>query len=371
MHRTGVTELSLHGGKAPRWLFSRMVKLADAITAIIVDEYGAKELIQRLSDPYFFQALSCVLGFDWHSSGTTTVTCSALKLAMKPQEHGIAVAGGKGSTSRKTLVEIPQIGELFNLPDSQIDNIKYASRMSAKVDNTAIQAGYPLYHHCIFITDDSNWCVVQQGMNTQIGKARRYHWLSETFKTFVEEPHTAIVGETIHEQVLDMTSKQSEDCRKVSTDLVKDNPQHLKALLSDKPLNQETLLKWLPENKKTPTPQHLNLFRSVNWNTLMKAYQSQPRNYEELLSLKGIGPSTVKALAMISGLIYGKPPSWKDPVKYSFTFGGKDGIPYPVNRKSMDEATSFLRKVVDETKTEKKEKTQALKRLQKYSPFTE
>jgi hypothetical protein len=289
---------------------------------------------------------------------------------MKPQEHGIAVAGGKGSTSRKTPFEIPQIGDLFNLSDSQIDNMKYASRMSAKVDNTAIQAGYQLYHHCIFITEDSNWCVVQQGMNPQLGTARRYHWLSGTFKTFVEEPHTAIVGETIHKQVLDMTSKLSEDCRKISTDLVKDNPQHLKTLLSDKPLNQETLLKWLPESK-TPPPQHLNLLRSVNWNTLMRAYQAQPKNYEELLSLKGIGPSTVKALAMISGLIYGKPPSWKDPVKYSFTFGGKDGIPYPVNRKSMDEATNFLRKVVDETKTETKEKTQALQRLQKYNPFTQ
>ncbi len=370
MHKTGVTELSLHGGKAPRWLFNRMVKLADVIIAIIVEEHGTKELIQRLSDPYFFQALSCVLGFDWHSSGTTTVTCSALKLAMKPQEHGIAAAGGKGSTSRKTPIEIPQIGNLFNLPDPKTDSIKYASRMSAKVDNTAIQAGYQLYHHSIFITENGDWTVIQQGMNSQVRKARRYHWLSGTFKTFVDEPHTAIVGETVHEQVLDMTAKQSEECRKISTDLVRDNPIHLKPLLSDKPLNQETLLKWLPEGE-APPPKHLNLLRSVNWSALMRAYQSQPKNYEELISIKGIGPSTVKALAMICGLIYGKPPSWKDPVKFSFAFGGKDGIPYPVNRKSMDEATNFLRKVVDESKIETKEKTKALKRLTNYNPFSE
>lgn len=370
MQKTGVTELSLHGGKAPRWLFNRMVKLADVITAIIVEEYGPKEVIQRLSDPYFFQALSCVLGFDWHSSGTTTVTCSALKLALKRQEHRIAVAGGKGLTSRKVLTEIPQIGEFFDISDQKIDSLKYASRMSAKVDNTAIQAGYQLYHHCIFITDSGEWSVVQQGMNPEFRKARRYHWLSGTFKTFVEEPHTAIVGETIHKKVLDMTSKQSEECRKISTDLVKDNPQHLKSILSEKPLNQETLLKWLPQ-PETPPPQHLNLLKTVNWNALMKAYQAQPKNYEELIFLRGIGPSTVKALAMISGLIYGKPPSWKDPIKYSFTFGGKDGVPYPVNQKSMDEATNFLKKVVEETKIETKEKTQALKRLIKYNPFTE
>ena len=370
MHRTGVAELSLHGGKAPRWLFSRMVRLADAIVAIIVDEYGTKELIERLSDPYFFQALSCVLGFDWHSSGTTTVTCSALKLAIKPEEHGVAVAGGKGATSRKTPIEIPRIGETFNLSGSKVDRIRYASRMSAKVDNAAIQAGYQLYHHCIFITENGEWSVVQQGMNPQARKARRYHWLSGRFKTFVEEPHTAIVGETVHNRVLDMTSKQSEECRRISTDLVNDNPRHLKALLSDKPLNQATLHKWLSESEPTP-PKHLNLLRSVNWNALMRAYQSQPKNFEELLSIRGIGPSTVKALAMISGLIYGKPPSWRDPVKYSFTFGGKDGVPYPVNRKAMDEATAFLRGVVDEAKTEAKEKTEALKRLRRFNPFHE
>ncbi len=370
MYRAGVAELPLHGGKAPRWLFGRMVKLADAIVSIIIDEYGTRELIQRLSNPFFFQALSCVLGFDWHSSGTTTVTCSALKLAMKPVEHGVAVAGGKGSTSRKTPLEIPQIGELFNLSEAKVEDLKYASRMSAKVDNTAIQAGYQLYHHCIFITEEGDWSVIQQGMNPEIRKARRYHWLKGTFKTFVEEPHTAIVGEVSHENVLDMTSRQSEECRKISTDLVNDNPQHLKTILSDKPLNQETLLKWVPQSKVS-LPLRLNLLSGVNWKALMKAYQTQPKNYEELLSLRGIGPSTVKALAMISGLIYGKPPSWKDPVKYSFTFGGKDGVPYPVNKKSMDEATAFLKKVVEEAKTESKEKTQALKRLQQYAPFTE
>ncbi len=104
MMRTGTAQLPLHGGKAPRYLFDRMVKLAREVSLIIVDQYGTLELMRKLSDPYWFQAFGCVLGYDWHSSGVTTVVCGALKEAWKPiwNETGLYIAGGKGGTSRKT-----------------------------------------------------------------------------------------------------------------------------------------------------------------------------------------------------------------------------------------------------------------------------
>ncbi|MBS7625306.1 DUF763 domain-containing protein, partial [Candidatus Bathyarchaeota archaeon] len=153
MRRTGLTELPLHGGKAPQWLVERMIKLAKGISTIIIDEYGPETFLQRISDPYWFQAFGCVLGYDWHSSGLTTVVTGVLKTALKSENLGVAVCGGKGKASRETLSEIVRIGEVFNLSTSKIESLQYASRMSAKVDNTAIQAGYPLYHHAFFVTE--------------------------------------------------------------------------------------------------------------------------------------------------------------------------------------------------------------------------
>jgi hypothetical protein len=103
-HRTGTANLPLHYGKAPRWLFDRMTKLAREITIAITVEFGPEEMLRRLSDPFWFQAFGCVLGYDWHSSGVTTTVCGALKEGIKGLETdlGLFVAGGKGKTSRKT-----------------------------------------------------------------------------------------------------------------------------------------------------------------------------------------------------------------------------------------------------------------------------
>lgn len=189
MQRTGVAELPLHHGHPPRWLVTRMTGMAHEITTIIVDEYGRNELLRRVSDPYWFQALGCVLGFDWHSSGVTTVLTGVLKKAIKPDMHGLAVCGGKGRTSKRAPEEIGQIGEQFGLSTARIEALQHASRMSAKVDNAAIQAGYQLYHHAFFVAESGDWAVVQQGMSDRDRTARRYHWLSEHVQSFVVEPH--------------------------------------------------------------------------------------------------------------------------------------------------------------------------------------
>ncbi len=368
MPRTGIANLPLHSGKAPRWLFKRMVLLSKGITEVIIYEYGKDEFFKRISDPFWFQALSCVLGFDFHSSGTTTVTCGALKEAIDPQEFGFAITGGKGKASRKTIEEIEQIGEFYNLSTTTIKELQYSSRMAAKVDNTTVQDGYNLYHHVFIFSENGKWLVIQQGLNDETSYARRYHWFSDQVENFVCEPHNAIIGDNRQEKVLDMTAKQSISAQKISVDLINDNPLHLKHDWAEltRPENQQTLDNWLYSQQNKQPPEHLDMPRTINWQKMKEIYDFQPKNYEELLAMKGVGPNTVRALALISDLIYGEKPSWKDPVKYSFTVGGKDGIPYPVDRKAMDESTEIIRQGIIQAKIGNKDKLRAIERLHNF-----
>jgi len=370
MPKTGVANLPLHPGKAPRWLFKRMVLLSKGIVEVIIYEYGRDEFLRRISDPFWFQALSCVLGYDWHSSGTTTVTCGALKEAIDPEKFGLAIAGGKGKASRKTLSEVEKIGELYNLSTSSIDELQYSSRMAAKVDNTAIQDGHNLYHHVLIFSENGKWAVIQQGMNSETNYARRYHWLSETVKNFVCEPHNAIIGENSQEKVLDMTAKQSIPTQKTSVDLVNDNPNHLKRDWAELtlPHNQRTLDNWMQPNQNSRPIEYLHMPRSINWSKMTEIYDFQPKNYEELLSIKGVGPNTIRALALISDLIYGEKPSWVDPIRFTYAHGGKDNVPKPVDLPTYSKSIKFLENALKQAKIGDKNKLHAIKRLRNYSP---
>ncbi|MDH7563897.1 MAG: DUF763 domain-containing protein [Candidatus Bathyarchaeota archaeon] len=370
MHRAGVASLPLHYGKAPRWLVTRMCKLAREMTTIITQEYGAEAFLSRISDPFWFQALGCVLGYDWHSSGVTTVLTGVLKQAVTPEEHGIAVCGGKGNASRQTPKEILKIGDKFSFSTQEITRLQYASKMSAKVDNTAIQAGYPLYHHSFFVTEKKKWAVVQQGMCLQDRTARRYHWISDNVQSFVVEPQNAIIGETRRQTALDMTAKESEACRKTSVGIAKEPPNRTMSLIAAvEPSVQRTLQDWLPESsKRTLSARTLVMPRKTNWKVLRQIYEFQPRNYEELLAIRGVGPATIRGLALVAELIYGDRPSWKDPVKYSFAYGGKDGVPYPVDRESMDKSIQMLKLAVQEAKVGNNEKMRSLRRLRQFVP---
>lgn len=364
MRRTGFAELPLHHGHVPFWLLNKMKKLSRQILTIIINEHGQEELLKRISSPHWFQAFGNVIGMDWHSSGITTTVCAVLKSVTKPEEHGLGIAGGKGKHSRKSPNEIEKISEIFNLSTKKTDSLKYSSKMSAKVDNTVIQSGYPLYQHAFFVTEKGRWAVVQQGLNSEDRTARRYHWLSDNVKSFVEEPHDAIVGDKIKENVLNLTAKKSEGCRKISTDLVKDGPRRIKKDLSSlRPRYQRELSEFFGKMGKGFCVDTLRMPRRVNWKALERAYDFQPKNYEELIGINGIGPSTVRGLALVSEIIYGKTASWKDPCKFSFAYGGKDGVPRPIDRKAMDESISFLRDLLEQSKLDKKERLNALKRL--------
>lgn len=369
MRRTGIVNLPLHGGKAPRWLFNRMVKLAKCITLFLIEEFGGtEEFIKRISDPYWFQALSCVLGFDWHSSGTTTTTCGALKTALQNSEIGISVTGGKGRFSRKTLSEIELNGNNFSLSTKKIDALKYASKLSAKVDNSCIQDDYQLYHHSFFFTEEGDcWAVIQQGLNSSNRYARRYHWSSEIIVSFVEEPHTGICGDKIEEHVLDLTAKQSQETRQTSLDLIRDNPKHLQKyfrepgqkLLSDYSDNVEI---YTMPSRHPILPIDLG---KKDWEVLQTAFEINPTCYEELVAIRGMGAKKLRALALISNLIFGTQASWKDPIKYSFAHGGKDGFPFPVNKEVYDNSIQTLKDAIDNFASSK-EKYSAIKRLESF-----
>ena len=365
LKRTGVTNLPLHYGKAPRWLVFRMQKLAKEMVTIMVDEYGVNKFLRRVSDPFWFQALGCVLGYDWHSSGVTTVLTGVLKTAINKTQLGVTVCGGKGKTSRKTPAEIVQLGEKYSFSERKIDSLLYASKMSAKVDSGAVQAGYPLYHHAFFVTEGGEWAVIQQGINTNDKSARRYHWLSENVENFVVEPHDAVIGDMKKDVVLDMTARESEGCRKTSTDIVNENPKKLKkTLLSIRPVHQTSLQEWIPQPVGNEfAVEAFSLPLNLNWNTVKRVYDFQPKNYEELLCIKGVGPATVRALALVSDMVYGEKPCWEDPIKFSFCVGGKDGIPYPVDRKTYDETIEILGNAIKQAKVGNKDKLNALKQL--------
>ncbi|GBE55390.1 hypothetical protein BMS3Bbin15_01564 [archaeon BMS3Bbin15] len=359
--RTGVAELPLHNGKAPRWLFSRMVRLSESVLDYMSYEYNQRELLLRISNPFWFQALSCALGFDWHSSGTTTTTLGALKQACKPEEHGIAFAGGKGKASMRTKEEIGNFGDIFNLPSVKIESMRRASKLATKVDNSCLQDGYQIYHHSFILTEKGEWAVVQQGMMAEKKYARRYHWLGLKTKSFIEEPHEAILCDKKEEKALDMTSRKSEEARKASIDLANDGIKRLNRIIT----GQRSLDEFT--HPEIHFPERHGIHRvdisPAGWKALKIAGEIQPENYEELISISGLGAKTIRALALLSELLFGTEASWKDPVKYSFAHGGKDGIPYPVDTKTYDETIDVLKNALQEAKVGKGEKYKALERL--------
>ncbi len=356
--RTGTAHLPLHGGQAPRWLFSRMVALSREIVRVMVEEFGPVEVLERLSDPHWFQSLGCVLGFDWHSSGLTTTTTAALKEAVKGREAdlGLFVAGGKGATSRKTPAEIAAAAERHSIA-RPAEELVYASRLSAKVDNTAVQDGYQIYHHSFFFTPAGEWAVVQQGMNEGTGWARRYHWLSRNVSDFVCEPHAAVVSDQRGQQVLNLVAEESEGARKTAALLSAEKPEKLVA-----ELKQAQELSLPGRHGILVADIRPESFRR----TLLKTYEHPPADFEALLGRAGVGPKTMRALALIADLVYGARASTRDPATFSFAHGGKDGIPYPVDRATYDRSIEMLREAVNRAKVADRERLSALKRLARY-----
>jgi hypothetical protein len=332
-----------------------MTNLAREIILALASEFSTEEILRRFSDPYWFQSFGCILGFDWHSSGLTTTVLGATKQGIKglERELGLFIAGGKGTAARKIPEQIESVGEKISLGTKKLI---YASRMSAKVDNSALQDGYQLYHHSFIFTQKGRWTVIQQGMNTLDKTARRYHWLGDTIRDFVVEPHTAICCNRQHTS-LNMVAVESEDARQISTVIARENPEKILKTLTSLKLTKSHNVRLSDVN-----PKKLHTI-------LLKTYEQQPVDFENLLGMSGVGPKTIRALGLLSELIYGKPPSYRDPARFSFAHGGKDGTPFPVDRKIYDKTVAVMKKAIQASQLGNREKMNAVKRLAGYYTF--
>lgn len=364
--RAGSADLPLHSGHVPKWLAERMTRLGAVVSEAIVHHYGRDELLRRLAHPFWFQSFGAVMGMDWHSSGITTSVIGALKRGLGPLsgELGIHVCGGRGKQSRQTPLELASIGNCVGFDGVMLAN---ASRLVAKVDSAAIQDGFDLYLHGFIVTDDGKWAVIQQGMNGERRQARRYHWLSEGLKSFVDEPHTAIDG-IEQGRIVNLTDRRAEASRRAQIEL-------LSSLGPDK-IAKEFLA--LEGHVSKPEPQpllpHLNMpdhhdvrsgdvvLRRLH-GTLAAAADRGPEDFPDLLLTPGVGARTVQALAMVAEVVHGAPCRFSDPARFSFAHGGKDRHPFPVPLRVYDQTISVLKSAVQKAKLGQQEELFALQRL--------
>lgn len=350
LHNSAVRKVSLlplHSGKAPSWLMKRMMRLGRAICETIVLFYRRDELLKRLADPFWFQSLGCVLGFDWHSSGITTTVCGAIKAGLQPvmDELGVYVCGGKGKVSRNTPDEIKLIGEKSGI---DVVNLMKVSRLTAKIDSACIQDCFELYHHTFIFTKEGKWTVIQQGMNPSLKMARRYHWFSDDVKCITEEPHSAICCD-VKVNPLNLVAEESKKVRKTLVDMAYENPY--------------LIAKDVLVMQKEHDIKNRKLIEASLW----KLCENAPQDFEDLVLIKGMGKESLRALSLVSEIVFGERPAYKDPVRYSFAHGGKDGHPYPVKREVYDRTISFMEEVLSKTKLNSVEKDKSYYLLKKLS----
>jgi uncharacterized protein len=374
-------------GRCPRWLFERMTRLGRGISVAIVEEFGAEELLKRLSDPVWFQSLGCVMGFDWNSSGLTVTTMGALKEAVRglETELGFYICGGK-RVSHKTPEETRNWGQYLGWEESKTNGLVNASKMAAKVDSSLIQDGFSIYAHNLLFTNSGKWAVIQQGMNVDVQKARRYHWLSDGVNDFTEEPHSGIASDA-RLKPLNLTAKESKENKKISSDMVNLEPgaflknfqSAARAVSKNMPAVSSPVGSSIGSQDRLPgfTDMELNNVE-FHWHpvvtekfdlkrlkkTIEKAHFLAPGNFTQLLAGEGIGPKTIRALSLVAEIVYGAKPSYEDPARYTFAVGGKDGTPFPVDRITYDKTLAAIEKGIKQSKINQREIDSGLQRLE-------
>jgi uncharacterized protein len=352
MKRSGHADLPLHGGRVPAWLAERMTTLGTAIAESILLQYGATELLTRLSDPFWFQALGSVMGMDWHSSGITTSVLGALKRGLGPRagELGIYICGGRGRHSRRTPDELRQVAGVRGLDG---ESLVRTSRLTARIDNNAIADGFQIYLHTFIVSAAGEWAVVQQGMNEASGLARRYHWHSADVRDFTCDPHTAVVGE--HQgDIMNLVDRQASPAQTALLAIAREHPDVT-----------------LREARHLVVPRHHDV-RAENVDlkrlgaVLAVAYERDLHDFASLLLLENLGPRTLQSLALIAEVVHGAPTRFSDPARFSFALGGKDRHPFPVPLKTYDESIDVLRRSLDAAKLGVPEKLEGFKRLDRF-----
>ncbi|MCX7881266.1 MAG: DUF763 domain-containing protein [Patescibacteria group bacterium] len=365
--KKGIATFTLDYGRCPPWLFERMVKLARIIVIAIIENFGPNEFLKRLSDPVWFQAFGSLLAFDWNASGLTTTVMAALKEAIFGLEKslGIFICGGKGKTSKKTPDQILSFAEKINLSFEKAEKYIYLSRLTAKVDSALIQDGFQIYHHNFIFTRSGLWAVIQQGMNIKLEKARRYHWFSENIKNLTIEPHQGIQSEIVLPKVLNLVDKKSLNNRQGTLKLIKEKKDLFYEIKRIKRLTDGSQLTFL--NLST-NDFHFHPILKENFfdkrldKTINQLIEKPNQTFEDILMTQGVGPKTIRALTLVSEVIFGAPPSYEDPVRYTYTFGGKDGIPYPVNKNVYDQTIEIIEKAIKKSSLNFFEKEKLLRK---------
>ena len=350
--KRGTADLQLHYGTVPPWLAQRMSLLGGAIAEAIIIEYGRPALLRRLSDPFWFQSLGCVLGMDWHSSGITTSVMNALRKAInyRSEELGVYICGGRGKFSRETPNQLLEVADKTGLNGNELVR---CSKLAAKVDNTAVQDGFQLYLHTFVVTKEGDWSVIQQGMNPNERMARRYHWLSSSLRSFMEEPHTSVCGRN-QGLILNLTDKLAAPTKEGIVELTKETPEKL--------MHEVSII--LPNHHEV-REEDVNLKRLGA--ALLLAHETNVSDMESLLLLEGVGPRTLQSLTLVSEVIHGTPSRFSDPARFSFAHGGKDGHPFPVPTSVYDETVEVFDKAIRQARLGDKDKSDALKNLSKIS----
>jgi hypothetical protein len=357
MKRSGTADLPLHGGRVPAWLADRMTRLGTAICETVVVHYGESELLTRLSDPFWFQALGCVAGMDWHSSGITTAVVGALKRGLNPRasELGIHVCGGRGRHSLRTPDELRSVGDATGLDG---DALARTSRLTARIDNNAIADGFQLYLHAFFVSRTGEWAIVQQGMNETSALARRYHWHSKAVRDFAREPHTSIVGEHRGE-IVNLVDREAKLAQDAILATVREHPDRV-----------------LAEVRRLEMPAHHDV-RPANVDAkrlgavLAIAHERELADFTSVLLLEKLGPRTLQSLALIAEVVHGAPTRFSDPARFAFALGGKDGHPFAVPLRTYDESIAVLRRALDRAKLGDREKLDGFRRLERFTRMVE
>jgi hypothetical protein len=374
----GVADLPLHYGHVPPWIYDIMKRMARAIVRLVVQEMGTTKLLERLSNPLWFQALNNAIGMDWDSSGSTTVTTAVLKEVLREENLGVLAVGGKGRYSRYVPEELEELAELGVIGHGRARELATVSKLTAKADSALLQDGFSLYHHVVFFDEGGRWVVIQQGMNLSERLARRYHlaWTRAEPRDITIEPHSGVLCERTTVP-LNLTARDSAESRKVIVDVVREGVARISKYLA---LVNAAIKGYRPLVGEMPRPivRDLPYYRPVKLtknllSVLKEAYEVNPSSFQELILRTRVGPETLRALALISELIYREPPPLRDvevysPFKYSFTIGGKDGVPYPIKRELAEEVIRELYEIVKAAELGDRDRVRAFRNLSRIAP---
>ena len=332
------------------------MRLSGVLTELIIEKFGTSVFLERLSDPFWFHSFSLAIGFDWNSSGTTTATLSALKDYLSSSDAPIKIVGGKGQKISSISTESSLLVKNGFVSDAQKEKVLKSSKVVARVDQNLLQDSYDLYLHFITMDSRGNWSIIQQGMNSKTRLARRYHWIDDSFFEYLDDGRSEIGSNGTEKKVLDLSTKRSANNRDSMIDVIKDNPERYRSL--ERSVKQKSLF---AEERSTV----LDLDHPVNWKKLRDIYEYNPVGFPELMMMRGVGKSTIRALSYLGELVYGEKASFVDPLKFSFALGGKDGIPKPVDYADYDKCLEFYTEALSDWKAGRFDTMALVKNLSK------